>query len=412
MLFEHLSLSKSIQRALVKVNYTEATPVQEKVIPEVLRRNDVIGVAQTGTGKTGAYTIPIVNLLHKFAKKPGEKKVLKALVIAPTRELAVQINENFRGYSQYTDLRSAVVFGGASIQPQKELVRKGIDILVATPGRLLDLRKQGTLDLDSLEILVIDEADLMLEMGFIEDVRKIIRLAHNLEQRLLFSATFSPEISLLADSFLENPQLIEISTGTTSAEGIAQEVYFTDKADKNELLLYLLRNLIKKDSLLIFRRTKIGVEKTLETLTRNNFRAEAIHGDKSQSARQSALNALKNREVGILIATDVAARGLDIKGLDYVLNFDLPSKPEIYIHRIGRTARAGKTGISISFCSPEEKQYLQEIEKLTGEKISVQENNPYPLERDAKPQKHVKRGSKYKKSRKGAGSKAKKKRWY
>lgn len=411
MLFENLPLSKSIQKSLQAKSYIETTPIQEKVIPEILRRNDIIGCAQTGTGKTGAYAIPVVNLLHKKVGTSKAPKKIQALVVCPTRELAVQIHENFTAYAKFTELRSAVVFGGTSMQPQIELLKKGVDILTATPGRLLDLRKQGVLKMDDINILVLDEADLMLEMGFIDDVKKIIRMAPNVAQRLLFSATIPQKVVELANTFLQDPLRFEITPDASTAETIDQKLYLVAKPDKNELLLHVLQNTLKGASVLIFRKTKYGVVKTLDSLAKNKFKAGSIHGDKSQSARQTVLNSFKAKEIEILVATDIAARGLDISNLDAVINFDIPNQPETYVHRIGRTGRAGKSGISISFCSPEEKKDLKDIEKLIGQKIDIEEEHPFQKEPNIAPTQQ-KKGSKHKKSRKGAGSKAKKKRWY
>lgn len=412
MLFEHLSLSKAIQRGLIEKGFVAATPIQEKVIPEVLRRNDLIGQAPTGTGKTGAYAIPIVNLLHKKVGSSKSPKKLHALVVCPTRELAVQIHEDFNEYAAFTNLQSAVVFGGASIQPQIDILKKGVDILIATPGRLLDLRKQGMLNLEEIDILVLDEADLMLKMGFIEDIKKILKMATNLEQRLLFSATVPREIKELADNFLQKPEIIEVAPTASTGKDIEQKLFLVSKSKKNELLLHLLKTSLQASSVLIFRKTKYGVDKTMELLTDKGYKVGELYGDKSQSARQMTLNDFKTGEIDILIATDVAARGLDIKDLDAVINFDIPDQPETYVHRIGRTGRAGNTGISLSFCSPEENYHLTAIEKLLGEPIPVAEENPFQVNPDQEPEAHRAKGSKYKKSRKGAGSKAKKKRWY
>lgn len=412
MLFEDLSLSQPIQQAIAELNHKNPTPVQEKVIPEVLRRNDVLASAQTGTGKTGAFAIPLLQLLNKKISGPHKNRKLEILILSPTRELAVQIEENIKSYAKFTEIKSGVVFGGTSIQPQINLLKYGLDILVATPGRLLDLRKQGYVDLEQISVLVLDEADLMLDMGFIDEVQKIIHLSPNLEQRLMFSATIPAKVEYLAKTLLQNPVRVEVDQNSSAAPEVDQKLYMVPKPQKIELMLYVLRNVVEGGSVLIFRRTKHGVEKALESLTKNGFKAEALHGDKSQSERSLALNAIKNKEVTILVATDVAARGLDIDLLDYVLNFDLPNLPEVYVHRIGRTGRAGNVGTSISFCSADEKEYVKSIEKLLGGKIPVEENNPYPLDKDATPAVHRKQGSKHKKGRKGSGSKAKKKRWY
>lgn len=412
MLFNDLPLSKPILDAIEELGHHTPTPVQIKVIPEVLRRNDVLASAQTGTGKTGAFAIPLLQLLNKKFSEETKPKQLSVLILSPTRELAVQIDQNIQAYAKFTNIRSGVVFGGASMQPQINLLKNGLHILVATPGRLLDLRKQGYVNLDDISFLVIDEADLMLDMGFIDEVQKIIRLSPNLEQRLMFSATIPPKVQDLAKNLLQNPERIEVSPNSAAATEVVQKIYMVPKPDKIELLLYVMRNVIKDKSVLIFRRTKFGVEKALESLTRNGFKADALHGDKPQSERTVALNRFKNKEVNILVATDLAARGLDIDLLDFVINFDIPSQPETYVHRIGRSGRAGNVGASLSFCSADEKTYVKFIETLIGNQIPVEDNNPYPLDKEAKPQVHKKKGSKHKPGRKGSGSKANKKRWY
>ncbi len=412
MTFEDLPLSKAILQGISEIGHLTPTPIQEKVIPEILRRNDVIAGAQTGTGKTGAFAIPLLNLLHKKVGESTEAKSLSVLIISPTRELAVQIEENIKAYAKYTNVKSGVVFGGASMQPQINLLKKGLHILVATPGRLLDLRKQGYINLDEIKVLVLDEADLMLDMGFIDEVQKIIRLSPNLEQRLMFSATIPAKVQDLAKNLLKDPEKIELTPNSSAAPDVKQLLFLVPKPDKTELMLFVMRNVIKQKSVLIFRRTKYGVEKALESLTKNGFKANALHGDMSQSDRSSALNSFKNKEINILVATDLAARGLDIDLLDYVLNFDIPSMPETYVHRIGRTGRAGNVGTSISFCSADEKKYIDFIETLIGTKIPVDNDNPYPMDKDSKPPIHKKKGSKHKPGRKGSGSKANKKRWY
>lgn len=412
MIFEDLPLSKAILQGISEIGHLTPTPIQEKVIPEILRRNDVIAGAQTGTGKTGAFAIPLLNLLHKKVGESTEAKTLSVLIISPTRELAVQIEENIKAYAKFTNVKSGVVFGGASMQPQINLLKKGLHILVATPGRLLDLRKQGYINLDEIKVLVLDEADLMLDMGFIDEVQKIIRLSPNLEQRLMFSATIPAKVQDLAKNLLKDPEKIELTPNSSAAPEVKQLLYLVPKPDKTELMLFVLRNVIKEKSVLIFRRTKYGVEKALESLTKNGFRANALHGDMSQSDRSSALNSFKNKEINILVATDLAARGLDIDLLDYVINFDIPSMPETYVHRIGRTGRAGNVGTSISFCSADEKKYIDFIETLIGTRIPLVDENPYPMDKDSKPQVHKKKGSKHKPGRKGSGSKANKKRWY
>ena len=411
MPFKALGLSKPILRALSEKKYDNPTPIQEKTIPIVLDKKDVIASAQTGTGKTAAFALPILELLlnKQDALKKGKK--IKALIISPTRELAGQIEENFKNYAQYTNLRSTAIFGGTSIEPQIDVLKKGVDILVATPGRLLDLHKQDVVNLDYIETLVLDEADLMLDMGFIDDVKKIERLCPENKQTLLFSATMPYKVEQLANAILKTPTNIKVASRSSVTDNVNQLLYFVPKPKKIELCLHLLRNTIK-GNIIIFRRTKFGVDKLEKTLLKNNYNVDSIHGDKTQSARQTALNKLKNKEINILIATDVAARGIDIHNLDAVVNFDLPNVAETYVHRIGRTGRAGNTGIAYSFCSADEKDYVLSIQKLIHTIIPVEEEHPYPLDPKAKPAVHKKKGSKHRKGRKSVASKKKKKRWY
>jgi len=411
MQFKELQLNKPIIRALFEKNYEEPTLVQERAIPAILAKKDIIVSAQTGTGKTAAYALPILQLLYDKQDAPKKGKKIKALVICPTRELAIQIQENFEAYSKYTNLRTGLVFGGASIEPQKEMLKKGVDILVATPGRLLDLHKQDVINLDYIETLVLDEADLMLDMGFIDDVKKIERLCPKEKQILLFSATMPFKVEQLASSILRNPEFVEVSPTSSAAKGVNQTLYYVPKPKKIELCLHLLRNTIK-GSTIIFRRTKYGVDKLQETLSKNNYKAVSIHGGIAQSLRQIALNEFKKGEAEILIATDVAARGIDIKDVDTVINFDIPNVSETYVHRIGRTARAGASGVALSFCSADEKGYIKDIQQLINTVIPVEEEHPYPLDPKSKPEVHKKPGSKHKKGRKSEGSKKKKKRWY
>ena len=411
MSFKDLKLNKPILRAVAEAGYDNPTLVQEQTIPLVLEGKDVITSAQTGTGKTAAFALPILQLLYdkQVASKKGKK--IRALVVSPTRELAIQIAKNFASYSTHTNLKSAVVYGGTSIEPQKDILKKGIDILVATPGRLLDLHKQDLLNLDYIEIFVLDEADLMLDMGFIDDVKKIERLCPDTKQTLLFSATMPFKVEQLASTILRDPERIEVTPTSSAAKNVSQVLYYVPKQNKVELCLHVLRNTIE-GNILIFRRTKFGVDKLHETLTKNGYPAERLHGDRSQNERQNALADFKRGKVNILIATDVAARGIDINELDAVINFDLPNVPETYVHRIGRTGRAGEFGSSYSFCSADEKPYVKSIQQLINVQIPIEENHPFPLDPKAKPIVHKKQGSKYKKGRKGEGSKKKKKRWY
>lgn len=411
MQFKDLKLNKPILRAISEKGYDSPTLVQQKTIPFVLKGKDVIVSAQTGTGKTAAFALPILQLLFDKQDAGKRGKKIRALVISPTRELAIQIQENFQSYLTYTNLRTTVVFGGASIEPQKEILKKGVDVLIATPGRLLDLHKQDLLNLDYVETLVLDEGDLMLDMGFIDDVKKIERLCPTQKQILLFSATMPPKVVDLASTILNTPENIEVAPTSSVAKSVSQLLYYVPKPKKMELCLHLLRNTIK-GNIIIFRRTKFGVAKLEKALKKNGYKVDSVHGDKAQNERQKAMNRFKNGEVNILIATDVAARGIDIKELDAVVNFDLPNVPETYVHRIGRTGRAGEFGNSYSFCSSDEKNYVASIQKLTNTLITVEEEHPYPLDPKTKPQVHKKKGSKHRSGRKSAASKKKKKRWY
>lgn len=411
MEFKDLKLNKPLVRTLIEKGYDSPTLVQQKTIPLVLEGKDVITSAQTGTGKTAAFALPILQQL--FDKQDPSKKgrKVRALIVSPTRELAVQIEENFKIYAENTILRTAVIFGGISIDPQIKMLEDGVDILIATPGRLLDLHKQELVNLSFVETLVLDEADLMLDMGFIDDVKKIERLCTGEKQILLFSATMPHKVVQLANTILKEPVKVEITPTSSVVKTVSQVLFYTPKAQKIELCLYLLRNTIK-GNIIIFRRTKYGVDKLEKSLIRNGYKVDSIHGDKPQSERQEAMTKFKKGEINILIATDVAARGIDVKNLDSVVNFDLPNVPETYVHRIGRTGRAGELGTSYSLCSADEKVYLASIQKLINTHISVEEDHPYPLDPKAKPEIHKKQGSKHRSGRKSEASKKKKKRWY
>ena len=413
MSFKDLQLNRPLLRAVAEAGYDNPTLVQEKTIPFILDKKDVIVSAQTGTGKTATFALPILKLLYDKQEGSKKGKKTRALIISPTRELASQIAENFKTYSSYTNLKTSVIFGGTSIEPQKEILKKGVDILIGTPGRLLDLHKQDILNLDYVETLVLDEADLMLDMGFIDDVKKIERLCPKEKQTLLFSATIPYKVEQLANSILNEPKRIEVTQNASTSKNVSQVLYFVPKKNKIELCLHLLRNTIK-GNIIIFRRTKFGVDKLEKTLLKNGYKVDSIHGDKSQTLRQDALNNFKTNKVNILIATDVAARGIDINDLDAVVNFDLPNIPETYVHRIGRTARAGKSGIAYSLCSADEKSYVIAIQQLIQIQLDVVEEHPYPLDPKAKPVVHKskKTGSKHRKGRKSEASKKKKKRWY
>ncbi len=411
MQFNEFDLNKNILKAVAESDYKNPTEVQEKTIPEILQGKDVIVSAQTGSGKTAAFALPVLQMLFRGQNITKRGKKIRALIVCPTRELAKQIDDSFKTYGKFTNLRAISIFGGVSIEPQIDLLKKGVDILIATPGRLLDLYKQEMLDLGYLEILVLDEADLMLDMGFWDDVKKIGKICPEEKQVLLFSATMPDKVVHLAQTIMNEP--VEIATVSKSVleKEVLQILYYVPKQKKIELCLHLLRNTVK-GSTIIFRRTKFGVDKLEKTLLKNNYKVVSIHGDKTQNARQEALQKFKNNEADILIATDVASRGLDIKNLDNVINFDIPNQPEIYVHRIGRTGRAGETGVSYSFCSADEKNYIKEIQKLIQKELFTEEDHPYPLDPKAKPEVHKKQGSKYKKGRKSAASKKKKKRWY
>ncbi len=411
MTFKELQLTKTILRAIAEKGYDSPTKVQEKAIPVVMEGLDVICSAQTGTGKTAAFALPILQRLLKNQDAAKKRKIIRALVISPTRELAEQINADFKEYGQYTNLRSTVVYGGTSIEPQIERLQKGVDVLIATPGRLLDLFKREKLNLDHIETLVLDEADLMLDMGFIKDVNKIVRITPQQKQILLFSATMPQKVVDLTKNVLKEPITISITKTSSANKNVNQHLYYVPKRKKLELCLHVLRNTVK-GNMLIFRRTKFGVDKLEKSLKRNGYKVVSFHGDKTQNARHEALDKFKNGEVNILIATDVASRGIDIDSLDAVINFDLPNIPETYVHRIGRTGRAGKKGNAYSFCSRDEKSYVKSIQNLLNKAIPVKTEHPYPLEAkpDDKPKKRS--GSKHKKGRKSTASKKKKKRWY
>ena len=416
MLFEDLSLSKSIQKAVFEEGYTEATPIQEKSIPIVLAGKDLVGCAQTGTGKTAAFAIPIIHQLHRIVGSSKKAKVIRALVVTPTRELAVQIGQSFDTYGKYTNLTQLTLFGGVSQNPQVDALKNGVDILIATPGRLLDLHKQGFIDLDHLHTLVLDEADQMLDMGFVNDVKKIVKLTPKNRQTLLFSATMPISIRELAEMFLTDPETVTVSPVSSTAENVEQRVYFVDKTEKRNLLYHLIKNENLSD-VLVFSRTKHGADNVVKALRKNNIAAEAIHGDKSQNARQRVLDAFKNKEIGVLVATDIAARGIDIDQLPFVINFDLPNIPETYVHRIGRTGRAGNGGIAISFCSKDEKDYWKDIQKLIKVDVQTINDHPYPWHSgsptaETSTPKNSNRSGGAHKSRKSEASKQNKKRWY
>jgi ATP-dependent RNA helicase RhlE len=377
-MFEKLNLIDPIFKALQSEGYVKPTPIQEQAIPVLLQRKDLLGCAQTGTGKTAAFAIPMLQLLHQDELYKKEPAGIKALVLTPTRELAIQIGESIQAYGKLLRIKHTVIFGGVPQRSQTDALRAGVDILVATPGRLLDLMDQRYVKLDRLKMFVLDEADRMLDMGFIHDVKKIIGRIPAKRQTIFFSATMPPEISKLADTILTNPVRVEVTPVSSTANTVKQEVYFVDKGDKRHLLLHLLKT-NDINTALVFTRTKHGADRVAKDLNRAGVMAEAIHGNKSQNARQRALSNFKAQKTRVLVATDIAARGIDIDELSHVINFELPNVPETYVHRIGRTGRAGASGISISFCDGEEKAYLKDIQKLIGKSIPVAEDNPYPM---------------------------------
>ena len=373
MAFKNLSIIEPILTALAEEGYSIPTPIQQQAIPHLLQQRDLLGCAQTGTGKTAAFAIPILQLLHaQQPLRPG----IKALILTPTRELAIQIGESFVAYGRYTKIRHTVIFGGVSQVNQVNALRRGVDVLVATPGRLLDLMNQGHIRLDQLQLFVLDEADRMLDMGFIHDVKRVIAKLPAQRQTLFFSATMPPEIQQLANALLTNPVKVEVTPPASTVDKIAQSLYHVGKQEKPELLLHLLQDEAIK-TILVFTRTKHGANKVVKILERNGVNAAAIHGNKSQTARQAALAGFKNGAVRVLVATDIAARGIDIDELMYVINYDLPDVPETYVHRIGRTGRAGNAGIAMSFCSMEERDELRAIEKLIRKTIPVVTDHPF-----------------------------------
>ncbi len=375
MTFNELQLVEPILQALNEEGYTNPTQIQEKAIPIVLEGTDLLGCAQTGTGKTAAFAIPIIQMLSQQQREKG----IKALIITPTRELAIQIGESFASYGRNLKIKHTVIFGGVTQSSQVNAIRNGVDVLIATPGRLLDLIGQGFIKLNQLQFFVLDEADRMLDMGFVNDVKKIIKIIPEKRQSLFFSATMPPTIMQLASSILKDPERVEVTPVSSTAEIISQEVYFVDKKNKPALLVDILQDTTIKAAL-VFTRTKHGADRVVRFLEKQKIKAASIHGNKSQNARQKALANFKTGEIRVLVATDIAARGIDIEELAFVVNYELPNIPETYVHRIGRTGRAGNSGKAISFCDYEEKAYLKDIEKLIQLKINVNDAHFYPME--------------------------------
>lgn len=378
MSFENLNLIEPILKALKTEGYTTPTPIQEQSIPIILERKDLLGCAQTGTGKTAAFAIPILQILEGGKIYDKGPRAIKCLILTPTRELAIQIGESFAAYGRHTGMKHAVIFGGVSQGSQVSALKSGVDILIATPGRLLDLINQKFVHLHYLKIFVLDEADRMLDMGFIHDVKKIITKIPQKRQTLFFSATMPDEIQKLANTILVNPEKVEVTPVSSTADTIDQSLFFVEKNDKKKLLIHILNDKSIK-SALIFSRTKHGADKITKDLVKAGIKTEAIHGNKSQNARQKALSNFKSGQIKALIATDIAARGIDIDELSHVINFELPNIPETYVHRIGRTGRAGSSGIAYSFCDEEEMEYLKDIQKLIGREIPVIEDQPYHM---------------------------------
>lgn len=377
MKFEELNIIEPILKALKDENYKEASKIQEEAIPSVLLGRDLLGCAQTGTGKTAAFAVPTLQLLYN-SNKIAKKKKIQSLILTPTRELAIQIYESFQSYGKNLDLKCAVIFGGVSQKPQEEIIRKGVDILIATPGRLNDLVNQKIIDLSAVEIFILDEADRMLDMGFINDVKKIIRYIPKKRQTLFFSATMPSEIKKLVSTLLVDPVVVEVTPVSSTVDKIKQSLYYVDKTNKKKLLVSLLKTDEIK-SALVFTRTKSDANRLVKYLDEAQIGAKAIHGNKSQNARQEALQSFKNKEIQVLIATDIAARGIDIDELSHVINYGLPNIPETYVHRIGRTGRAGQCGIAISFSDVDEIPYVKDIEKLIKKKIDVIQGHKFPM---------------------------------
>ena len=377
MSFEDLGVLEPICRALKEKNYIEPTAIQAKAIPPILKRRDILGSAQTGTGKTAAFAIPIIQLIHQIEKTGNKKPVIRSLIVTPTRELAIQIDENVREYSKFTNIKHAVIFGGVKQHKQVERIRRGVHILVATPGRLLDLENQGLVDLSTVKIFVLDEADRMLDMGFIHDIRRLLKLLPDKKQSLFFSATMPDNIVKLSAKILDNPHKVEVAAVSSAADTVQQFLYYTNRMTKRSLLLHILEN-PEMDQVLVFGRTKHGADKIARNQRSKNINTAAIHGNKSQNQRQKALKDFKDGKIRVLIATDIAARGIDIDKLSWVINYDIPNLPETYVHRIGRTGRAGENGVAISICEPEENAYVKDIQKLINKKLTVISENPFP----------------------------------
>lgn len=377
MRFDELNIIKPILKALDEKGYTHPTPIQEKAIPLVLERKDMLGVAQTGTGKTAAFSIPIIQIIQENEGFENKRPIIRSLIVTPTRELAIQIGENINDYAKHTNIRHTVIFGGVKQHSQVKAIQRGVHILVATPGRLLDLISQGLLKIDTVKLFVLDEADRMLDMGFIHDIKKLLKILPEQRQSLFFSATMPQNIQELSQQILDNPVKVEVTPQSTTADTVQQYIYFTNRTTKNDLLEHIIKS-EDIQQVLVFARTKHGADRVARNLSKVNLHAAAIHGNKSQNQRQKALKDFKDGRLRVLVATDIAARGIDIDKLKYVINFDIPNEPETYVHRIGRSGRAGETGIAIAISEPEENTYVKGIERLTGKAIKVIDDQPYP----------------------------------
>jgi ATP-dependent RNA helicase RhlE len=382
MTFDNLNLIAPILDALKEAGYSTPTPIQSQAIPEVLQQRDLLACAQTGTGKTAAFSLPIIQLLQERGDKNLKPKKIRALILTPTRELAIQIAEQIDIYGKNTQIKQTVIFGGVGQSPQVAAIRKGVDVLIATPGRLLDLHGQGLIDLKHLEIFVLDEADRMLDMGFIHDVRRLLKIIPTERQSLFFSATMPDSIIDLANSILTDPVNVSVTPVSSTTELIDQQLYFTDAEEKKHLLLHLLQNELQGRAL-VFTRTKYGADKLAKFLNQSGIKAEAIHGNKSQQARQLALSQFKASKIRILVATDIAARGIDVEELEYVFNFEVPNVPETYVHRIGRSGRAGVKGTAITLCDETERPFVADIQKLIKMEIPLVDNHPFITTRAA-----------------------------
>ncbi len=377
MQFEDLEIIAPIIKALKEEQYVSPTPIQEKAIPLVLAKHDLLATAQTGTGKTAAFAIPILQHLVSSRQQNHHARKIQALVVTPTRELAIQIEESFETYGRYTGIKSTVIFGGVTQGKQTDAIRRGVEVLIATPGRLLDLMDQGIVSLRDVEYFVLDEADRMLDMGFIHDIKRIIAKLPVQRQSLFFSATMPNDIVELSRKILNNPKKVEVSPVSSAAQTVQQFLYYTNKGTKKDLLMHILKDR-KMDQVLLFSRTKHGADKIAKSLKEQHILSAAIHGDKAQNARQRALSQFKAKEIRVLVATDIAARGIDIDKLKHVINYDIPNISETYVHRIGRSGRAGEEGVAISLCEPEENLFIKDIEKLINQKLVVITDNPFP----------------------------------